>query len=93
MKRNQAAAKAAVVAAVMMVTNVAHASGLSRGRSVLTNIQAEMQLYIPIVATIALCILAILWATKVLHFRSVAQWAGGVILAGSAGELVSMLFG
>jgi hypothetical protein len=92
MKRNQAAAKAAVVAAVMMFANVAHAAGLAKGRSVLATVQTEMQLYIPLVATLALGILAILWATKVMHFRSVAQWAGGVILAGSASEIVSMLF-
>jgi hypothetical protein len=92
MKLNHSAAKAAVVAAAMMFANVAHASGLAKGRSVLANVQSEMQLYIPLVATLALGILGILYATKVMHFRSVAQWAGGVIIAGSASEIVAMLF-
>jgi type IV secretory pathway VirB2 component (pilin) len=48
-------------------------------------------LFVPIVAVVSLIILAVLWGLRVIHFRTLAQWAGGVLLVGCASQLVNML--
>jgi hypothetical protein len=69
----------------------AQAQGLSRARSTLQNFQSELMLFVPIVAVVSLVILAVLWGLRVIHFRTLAQWGGGVLLVGCASQLVSML--
>ena len=69
----------------------AQAQGLSRARSSLQNFQSELMLFVPIVAVVSLIILAILWGLRVIHFRTLAQWGGGVLLVGAASQLVNML--
>ncbi len=69
----------------------AQAQGLSRARSTLQNFQSELMLFVPIVAVVSLIILAILWGLRVIHFRTLAQWGGGVLLVGAASQLVNML--
>ena len=69
----------------------AEAQGLSRARSTLQNFQSELMLFVPIVAVVSLIILAILWGLRVIHFRTLAQWGGGVLIVGAASQLVNML--
>ncbi len=69
----------------------AQAQGLSRARSTLQNFQSELMLFVPIIAVVSLIILAILWGLRVIHFRTLAQWGGGVLLVGAASQLVNML--
>lgn len=69
----------------------AQAQGLSRARSTLQNFQSELMLFVPIVAVVSLIILAILWGLRVIHFRTLAQWGGGVLIVGAASQLVNML--
>ncbi len=69
----------------------AEAQGLSRARSTLQNFQSELMLFVPIIAVVSLIILAILWGLRVIHFRTLAQWGGGVLLVGAASQLVNML--
>ncbi len=70
---------------------VAQAQGLSRARSTLQNFQGELMLFVPIVAVVSLVILAVLWGLRVIHFRTLAQWGGGVLIVGCASQLVTML--
>ncbi len=70
---------------------VAEAQGLSRARTTLQSFQAELLLFVPIVAVVSLIVLAILWGLRVIHFRTLAQWGGGVLLVGCATQLVNML--
>ena len=67
------------------------AQGLSRARSVLQRFQSELMLFVPIVAVVSLIILAILWGYRVIHFRTLVQWGGGILLVGCASELVNMV--
>lgn len=88
--------KAGVRRFVLMVAlagsaTTAQAQGLSRARSTLQNFQSELMLFVPIVAVVSLIILAILWGLRVIHFRTLAQWGGGVLLVGAASQLVNML--
>jgi uncharacterized membrane protein len=69
----------------------AEAQGLSRARSTLQNFQSELMLFVPIVAVVSLVILAVLWGLRVIHFRTLAQWGGGVLIVGCASQLVTML--
>ena len=78
------------VATTVWVVEV-EAQGLSRARSVLQRFQSELMLFVPIVAVVSLIILAILWGLRVIHFRTLAQWGGGVLLVGCATQLVNML--
>lgn len=71
--------------------SMAEAQGLSRARSTLQNFQGELMLFIPIVAVVSLVILAVLWGLRVIHFRTLAQWGGGVLIVGCASQLVNML--
>jgi len=67
------------------------AQGLSRARTTLQSFQGELLLFVPIVAVVSLIVLAILWGLRVIHFRTLVQWGGGVILVGCASQLVNML--
>lgn len=78
------------VALASSTTN-AQAQGLSRARSTLQNFQSELMLFVPIVAVVSLIILAILWGLRIIHFRTLAQWGGGVLIVGAASQLVNML--
>ena len=69
----------------------AEGQGLSRARTTLQNFQSELMLFVPIVAVVSLIILAVLWGLRVIHFRTLAQWGGGVLLVGCASQLVNML--
>lgn len=80
-----------LAASIMALPGQAHAQGLSRARSVLQNFQSELMLFIPIVAVVSLVILGVLWGLRVIHFRTLAQWGGGVLVVGCATQLVSML--
>jgi len=80
-----------VAAALAFVTGTAEAQGLSKARSVLQNFQSELMLFVPIVAVVSLIVLGILWGLRVIHFRTLAQWGGGVLVVGCAAQLVSML--
>ncbi len=82
-----------LLAAVVMLSDAsaANAQGLSRARSTLQNFQSELMLFVPIIAVVSLIILAILWGLRVIHFRTLAQWGGGVLLVGAASQLVNML--
>ncbi len=80
-----------VVVAGVLWTMVVEAQGLSRARTTLQAFQSELLLFVPIVAVVSLIILAVLWGLRVIHFRTLAQWGGGVLLVGCASQLVNML--
>ena len=48
-------------------------------------------LFVPIVAVVSLIVLGVLWGLRVIHFRTLAQWGGGILIVGAATQLVSML--
>ena len=80
-----------VAVAVASSASAVQAQGLSRARSTLQNFQSELMLFVPIVAVVSLIILGILWGLRVIHFRTLAQWGGGILIVGAATQLVSML--
>ncbi len=78
-------------ASILASAAMAEAQGLSRARSTLQSFQSELLLFVPIVAVVSLIVLAVLWGLRVIHFRTLAQWGGGVLLVGCASQIVNLL--
>ncbi|KEC55943.1 VirB2 family type IV secretion system major pilin TrwL [Bartonella koehlerae] len=70
----------------------AQAKGLKNAGEVLKKLQEELKVIIPIVAAIILLCLAIGYAGRYIEKDTFVRWSVGVIIAGSATELVTMLF-
>ena len=70
----------------------AFGAGLARARGALETVKSELLTIIPVVAVIALMLLAIGYATKSVEKETFYRWAIGVIIAGSAAEITAMFF-
>ena len=92
MKTKPAGGKVVAAAMVMVVASSARAAGLTQGLTVIQQFQSSANTYDPAIAGLALVVLAVMWGLKVIHFRTLALLAGGVILAGSATQIVSILW-
>jgi type IV secretory pathway VirB2 component (pilin) len=88
----KAEAKLAAVALAMLAGSPAHAGGLSRATSVVNELTSDVRTMIPLVAVVILLCLGIAWGARWIRFVTLLQFGAGVILAGSAAEVVSMLF-
>ncbi len=86
-------AAAICAGAILLAPGVAEAAGLSRATSVVTSITSDVKILVPIIAGLALIVLGILWGCRVIRFVTLCQFGGALIVAGSATEIVSMLFG
>jgi type IV secretory pathway VirB2 component (pilin) len=71
----------------------AEAQGLSRATSALNNLRSQLLTIVPIVAVIALILLGIGYATRMVHKETFVSWVVGVIIVGSATEIVTMFIG
>ena len=81
-----------VVGALLLFAESAHAAGLTRAASVVNSITSDVRTLIPLVAVVALIVLAVMWGLRVIRFATLCQFGAGIVLAGSAAEVVSMLF-
>lgn len=70
----------------------AFAGGLAKAKGALEAAKNELLTIIPVVAVIALILLAIGYATKSVEKEVFFRWAIGIIIAGSAAEITAMLF-
>ncbi|WP_375695610.1 VirB2 family type IV secretion system major pilin TrwL, partial [Bartonella sp. AC66GZZY] len=59
----------------------------------LTALQTDLKTLIPIAAAVILLCLAIGYAGRYIEKDTFVRWGIGVVIAGSAAELVKMLFG
>jgi type IV secretory pathway VirB2 component (pilin) len=87
----KAEAKLAVMAVAMVAAMPAQAGGLQRATSVVNSITGDVKTMIPLLAIVILACLGIAWGVKWIRFVTLLQFGAGVILAGSAAELVAML--
>ncbi len=87
----KAEAKLTVVALSMLAAMPAQAAGLQRATSVVNSITGDVKTMIPLLAILILACLGIAWGAKWIRFVTLLQFGAGVILAGSAAELVAML--
>ena len=76
----------------MLAATPAACAGLSRATSVVNELTSDVRAMIPLLAVVILLCLGVAWGAKWIRFLTLLQFGAGVILAGSAAEIVSMLF-
>ena len=79
--------------AMLVATQPAFAQGLGRARGFLGTFRDEVLLFVPIVAVISLVLLALGYANKFVEKDTFVRWGVGLLIGGSATELVAMLWG
>ncbi|WP_375658020.1 VirB2 family type IV secretion system major pilin TrwL [Bartonella sp. CL436QHHD] len=91
---NKIIAFSAAVTALFMDSSAyaTKASVLTNAQSALEGLQGDIQKIIPIAAAIILLCLAIGYAGRYIGKDTFVRWAIGVVIAGSAAQLVSLLF-
>ncbi|WP_375650575.1 VirB2 family type IV secretion system major pilin TrwL [Bartonella sp. OT172YNZD] len=91
--RNKIAAFSAALTVFFMTNPVCpQAAGLSTAKKALEELQKDLKTIIPIAAAVILLCLAIGYAGRYIGKDTFVRWAIGVIIAGSAAELASLLF-
>lgn len=88
-------ANKAILLLILSVIGRAEAAGggLSKVTSTFTNVESWLTTFVPIAATVALIFLAIGYLMQFVHKETFGHWAIGLIVAGSASEIVGMVFG
>lgn len=77
--------------AVLPLNAYAGGGGLSGAAGLLQTLQDNLMLVIPIFAIIALIIIGIGYALRMLEKDTMVRWLVGILVAGSAAELTAML--
>lgn len=85
-RRNQATS--AVLMALASFN--AHAAGLSKAKGALDGFLAELHIIVPVVATIVLICLALAYSWRMIQKDTLVQWGVGIVIAGSAAEIVAV---
>jgi len=81
-----------LIGALLLLAESAEAAGLTRAASVVNSLTSDVRTLIPLVAVVALIVLAVMWGLRVIRFATLCQFGAGIVLAGSAAEVVTMLF-
>ncbi|WP_375679893.1 VirB2 family type IV secretion system major pilin TrwL [Bartonella sp. AP7XZML] len=93
--RNKIAAFSAALTVFFMGSSAhaqAQAKTLKNAETALKGLQGDIEKIIPIAAAIILLCLAIGYAGRYIGKDTFVRWAIGVVIAGSATQLVSLLF-
>ncbi|WP_175869106.1 VirB2 family type IV secretion system major pilin TrwL [Bartonella gabonensis] len=92
--RNKIAAFSAALTAFFMTHPVyaQAATYLKHGKDALDKLQTDLKIIVPIAAAIILLCLAIGYAGRYIGKDTFVRWSVGVVIAGSAAELVKILF-
>lgn len=83
----------ALFLATASATADAQTGGLTRARTALEKFRDNITLIIPIVAIIACALIGLLYAADMIRKETMWNWMVGIVIAGSAAELVALLFG
>ncbi|WP_375673494.1 VirB2 family type IV secretion system major pilin TrwL [Bartonella sp. TS82HLJMH] len=87
------AISAAITAFFMNSSAYAQQAAILKNASkALTDLQADLKVIIPIAAAVILLCLAIGYAGRYIGKDTFVRWAIGVVIAGSATQLVTLLF-
>ncbi|GAA5096006.1 VirB2 family type IV secretion system major pilin TrwL [Bartonella acomydis] len=91
--RNKIITTTAAVTVFFMTHPIyAQAQVLGKAKTALETLRDQLKIIVPIAATIILLCLAIGYAGRYIEKDTFVRWAVGVVIAGSAVELVTMLF-
>ena len=79
-------------AVTVLAARPAAAQGLQKAQGILETLQQELTTIVPVVAAIILLCLGVAYAGRFIEKDTFVRWAIGVIIAGSAVQITSMLF-
>ncbi|ATP13180.1 VirB2 family type IV secretion system major pilin TrwL4 [Bartonella henselae] len=83
----------AIMTVFLIVNPVyAQAQTLQKAENALTALQGQLKTIIPVAAAVILLCLAIGYAGRYIEKDTFVRWGIGVVIAGSAAELVNVLF-
>lgn len=80
------------VALSSALASPAMAAGLDQAQTFLTTLKAQILTIVPIVAIISMLVMGVMYAMNMMRKETLVHWFIGVILAGSATELVGLFF-
>ncbi|MDD2859583.1 MAG: TrbC/VirB2 family protein [Acidiphilium sp.] len=80
-----------VLALSLLAATPAFAAGLDQATSVLNTFKSDLTTIIPIAATVALMLCGLLYAMRMMHKDTFVHWFIGILIVGSASEIVSMI--
>ncbi len=78
---------------VTLISFEASAVGLTRTTGILERFKTELTTIIPLVAIIALILMAVAYAMKIVEKDTFIRWSIGIIIAGSASEITTLFTG
>jgi type IV secretory pathway VirB2 component (pilin) len=81
-----------VAGATLLSATPAYAAGLDQAQGFLEQLKSQLTTIIPIVAVISMLVLGVMYANGMVRKETLVHWFIGVILAGSATELVALFF-
>ena len=81
----------ALLGLLVWMATPANAAGLEKAKVGLQSLYDSLSTIIPIVATIALVVIGVLWFTQSAARGMLMYWAVGVLIVGSAAEAVALL--
>lgn len=90
-----APARLAGTLALATMTNAALAQttgGLSKAKTTLESLRDQLNVILPIAAVIIGVIIAVLYSAEIMRKDDAVRWGIGVVVAGSVGELVVLLW-
>lgn len=90
--RRGASFAVAVAGVTLLTAAPAYASGLDQAQTFLTTLKSQLTTIIPIVAVISMLVLGVMYANGMVRKETLVHWFIGVILAGSATEIVALFF-
>ena len=85
-------ASLATAASSIALATPAYAAGLDKAQSFAEQLKDQLYLIIPVVAVIAMLVLAGMYSAGMARKETIVHWFIGVILAGSATEIVALFF-
>lgn len=78
--------------AFLLFADTARAGGLSKATGVLEGFKSDILVIVPIVAFIALVLFGVGYATKFVEKDTFVRWGIGIVIAGSAAEIVAAVY-
>lgn len=69
------------------------AQGLDRAKDAADSFSADLKILIPVIATIALMIIGLLYSKRILGKDALWSWVVGIVIGGSAAQLVAVFWG
>lgn len=78
--------------AMLLTTSPAIAQGLTHAEQATKNWQNALEIWVPMVATVVLIVIGALYFKKMVQKDTVINFFIGCVLAGSASEIVGMMF-